>query len=156
MKVFFPFLAFGADHAGELLCSQLIKECVHKGQEYAKEVRDPGPIDYPSVVPFVVDHVKKGACGVLICGSGIGISMAANRYKGMRAALCHDVTSTRLARQHNNANILVLGARMIGETVALDCLDVFLTTEFQGGRHQGRIEAIDVLACSCPDFLRGV
>jgi ribose 5-phosphate isomerase B len=148
MKFFFPLLAFGADHAGELLCSQLIKECADKGQEYAKEVRDPGLIDYPSVVPFVVGHVRRGAGGVLICGSGIGMSMAANRYKGMRAALCHDVTSARLARQHNNANILVLGARIIGETVALDCLDVFFTTGFQGGRHQGRIEAIDVLACS--------
>jgi len=148
MKAFPYSLAFGADHAGEILCSHLITEFSLKGHTSYREKRDPGPIDYPSVVPFVVDHVRRGAGGVLICGSGIGISIAANRYKGIRAALCHDVTTARLARQHNNANILVLGARIIGQTVALDCLDVFLTTEFQGGRHQGRIEAIDVLACS--------
>ena len=148
MTMLFPYLAFGTDHGGESLCSSLIKECEHKDITYCQEARNPGPIDYPRVVPFVVDHVKKGAVGVLICGSGIGISMAANRYRGIRAALCHDVTTARLARQHNDANVLVLGARIIGQAVALDCLHVFLTTEFEGGRHQSRIEAIDEFADS--------
>lgn len=143
MKILFPYLAFGADHGGGSLCSSLIKECEHQEITCCQETREAGPIDYPRVVPFVVDHVKRGAGGILICGSGIGISMAANRYRGIRAALCHDVTTARLARQHNDANILVLGARIIGQAVALECLHVFLTTGFEGGRHQSRIDAIE-------------
>jgi ribose 5-phosphate isomerase B len=79
----------------------------------------------------------------VVCGTGIGISIAANRIAGIRAAVCHDVTSARLARQHNDANVLALGVRMIGSEVALDCLDAFVTTEFDGGeRHQRRIEKL--------------
>jgi len=77
--------------------------------------------------------------GVLVCGSGIGISMAANRHKHVRAALCHDHLTAKLSRQHNNANVLCLGGRTTGPDVAKDCLRVFLETEFEGGRHQNRV-----------------
>ena len=139
----FSYLAFGADHAGEVLCTELMQECATQGKKCDKEARDGECIDYPMAVPFVVERVKKGAVGVLVCGSGIGMSIAANRHQGIRAALCCDVTSARLARQHNDANVLVLGARVIGRLVALDCLRVFLSTAFEGGRHQARIESLD-------------
>ena len=84
--------------------------------------------------------------GVLVCGSGIGMCMTANRYQGVRAACCHDVTSVRYARLHNNANVLTLGERLVSYNVARICLDIFLTTEFEGGRHQRRIEGIDAKA----------
>ena len=82
--------------------------------------------------------------GVAICGSGIGISIAANRHEGIRAALCTDATMARLAREHNDANILVLGARIVGEAVARDCVEAFLKTEFEGGRHVARVQSIEL------------
>ena len=80
--------------------------------------------------------------GVLVCGSGIGMSIAANRHAGVRAALCHDGISARLSRQHNDANVLVLGGRLIGEETAKDCLRIFLNTPFEGGRHARRVEKL--------------
>ena len=80
--------------------------------------------------------------GVLVCGTGIGISIAANRFKKVRAALCMNSTMARLTRQHNNANVLALGERLIGTEVALDCFDVFMNTEFEGGRHQTRVDKL--------------
>jgi ribose 5-phosphate isomerase B len=85
----------------------------------------------------------KQARGLLICGSGIGISIAANRFKGIRAALCHNGLEAELARQHNDANIVVLGERITGSALAIDIVDRFLATDFEGGRHQRRIEKID-------------
>ncbi len=81
--------------------------------------------------------------GIIICGSGIGISIAANRHKGVRAALCANSTMARLARRHNDANVLALGARVTGAEVALDCVRAFLETDYEGGRHQARVESID-------------
>jgi ribose 5-phosphate isomerase B len=81
--------------------------------------------------------------GVIICGSGIGISIAANRHKGIRGALCTNATMARLARQHNDANVLALGSRITGRDVALDCVRVFLETPYEGGRHKARVEKID-------------
>ncbi|MDO4541669.1 MAG: RpiB/LacA/LacB family sugar-phosphate isomerase, partial [Bacillota bacterium] len=83
--------------------------------------------------------------GIVICGSGIGISIAANKVKGIRAALCSEELSARLCREHNDANVLAMGARLIGETMALSIVDVFLTTEFQGGRHQQRVDMLEAL-----------
>ena len=80
--------------------------------------------------------------GILICGSGIGMSIAVNRYEWVRAALVHDETSARLCREHNNANVIVLGERLIGELTAISCVDVFLNTGFAGGRHQRRVEKL--------------
>lgn len=84
--------------------------------------------------------------GIVICGSGIGISMAANRHKGVRAALCMNSTMARLAREHNDANVLALGARITGVAVALDCVEAFLNTPFAGGRHKERVETLETMS----------
>lgn len=84
----------------------------------------------------------KAERGIVICGSGIGISIAANRFKAVRAALCTDTTMAKLARQHGDANVLALGARVIGTQVAIDCVEAFLSTPFEGGRHAARVESL--------------
>ena len=103
------------------------------------------PVDYPDFAKKVVHEVlnKSVDFGVLICGTGIGMSMAANRYKGIRAGLCHNSLEARLTREHNDANILCMGARIIGKETALENLRVFSKTEFTGGRHLRRIEKLD-------------
>jgi len=101
-------------------------------------------VDYPDFAHAVAGALGSGKAdkGVLICGSGIGISMAANRHPDVRAALVHDALGARMCRQHNDANVIVFGGRMIGIEVARDCLEIFLKTEFEGGRHQRRIDKI--------------
>ena len=101
--------------------------------------------DYPLIAHQVARGVASGRFrrGILICGSGIGMSMVANRYKGVRAALCCDLYSARLSRLHNDANILAMGERVLGAGLALEILSTFLETEFEGGRHQARISQID-------------
>ncbi len=135
-------IAIASDHAGFELKGQLKQEL----QTLGYEALDLGPdsiasVDYPDFANRLADAIKTGkaARGVLICGTGIGISMAANRHRHIRAALVHDVTGARLTRQHNDANVLCVGARLIGADVAKDCLRVFLTTDFEGGRHQNRV-----------------
>jgi len=135
-------IAIASDHAGFDLKAVLAR--LLEGQGY--KVLDLGPleqekVDYPDSANALAEKIRNGeaARGVLICGSGIGISIAANRHPWIRAALCHDGLSARLARQHNDANVLVLGARLIGVEVALDCLDLFLKTPFDGGRHAPRV-----------------
>lgn len=98
-------------------------------------------VDYPDYGAALAGEIEKGSAekGVLICGSGIGISIAANRNPAVRAAVCHSGLTARLARQHNDANVLSLGARIVGLETALDCLNEFLTTEFEGGRHERRV-----------------
>ena len=99
-------------------------------------------MDYPDYSEAVANALGAGKAerGVIICGTGIGISIAANRHRHVRAALCHSETDARSARAHNNANVLALGARTMGIQLALDCLRVFLQTPFEGGRHQRRVE----------------
>lgn len=135
-------IAIASDHAGYDLKSLLKEELA--GLDY--EVLDlgthgPDSVDYPDFGHGLAQAIGEGRArrGVLVCGTGIGISIAANRHAGVRAALCHDETSARLARQHNDANVLALGARMIGTEVARNCLQVFLETDFEGGRHLGRV-----------------
>lgn len=101
----------------------------------------PESVDYPDFGHALGEAMASGQAerGILVCGTGIGISIAANRHPGVRAAVCHDDTSARLAREHNDANVLALGARLIGSEVAKDCLKTFLNTEFAGGRHQARV-----------------
>ncbi len=101
----------------------------------------PGSVDYPDYGTALAESIASGKAerGVAICGTGIGISIAVNRHPGVRAALCHDETSARLAREHNDANVLALGARLIGVEVAKGCLRAFLETEFAGGRHAARV-----------------
>jgi len=101
-------------------------------------------VDYPDIADRLVDALLSGDAskGILICGTGIGIGIAANRHPKIRAATCHDVTTARLARAHNDANVLCLGARIVGQDVALDCVNAFLETSFEGGRHQRRIDKL--------------
>ena len=101
-------------------------------------------VDYPDFGNKLADTIRDGKAGrgILICGSGIGISIAANRHAHIRCALVHDVTGARLCRQHNDANVLALGGRMIGEAVAKECVEAFLATAFEGGRHQKRIDKL--------------
>ena len=98
-------------------------------------------MDYPDYAAAAAEAVAAGRASraLLICGTGIGISIAANRHPQVRAALCHDAATARLAREHNDANVLALGARIVGEEVARDCVRVFFTTEYEGGRHARRI-----------------
>lgn len=138
-------LYFASDHAGIALKSALVA----LAKEQGCKVEDLGPdttdsVDYPDYAAKMADtmHSQPEAMGVLICGSGIGMSMAANRYSHLRAALCHHGLEARLTRQHNNANVLVLGARMIGADVAKECMLEFLKTEFEGGRHLRRVEKL--------------
>jgi ribose 5-phosphate isomerase B len=142
-------LVFSWDHAGYLLVeplTELAKELGYEALfmgEYNTE-----PVDYPDCAAGLVSTIRMGqaSLGVLICGSGIGMSMAANRYLGMRAAVCTSECEARTARAHNNANILCLGARVIGVEQAKACLRVFLTTPFAGQRHLLRVEKLDKLA----------
>ena len=140
-------IAFGADHAGYPLHTFLI--------EFAKassfEVIDCGAfdqssVDYPDYAKCVSQKILEKVVdfGVLICGTGIGMSISANRHKGIRAALCVTEYEAMMARQHNDANILCLGARVVGEGLAKQCLLAFLKSEFLGGRHQDRIQKIEI------------
>jgi ribose 5-phosphate isomerase B len=136
-------IAIASDHAGPDLKEVFRTELEARGYK----VLDLGThgaesVDYPDFGKAVGDAVASGQAerGVVICGTGIGISIAANRIPGIRAAVCHDVTSAKLAREHNDANVMALGVRLVGPEVALDCLDAFFTTEFSGGeRHVRRI-----------------
>jgi ribose 5-phosphate isomerase B len=135
-------IAIASDHAGFPLKSDLAEFL--RGQGF--EVLDLGTdgdasVDYPDFAIEMARALKDGkaARGVLVCGTGLGISMAANRYPWVRAALCHDVTTARLCREHNDANVIALGGRLLGVEVARDCLQTFLTTEFGGDRHARRV-----------------
>lgn len=135
-------IAIAGDHAGFELKGLLKQELLRLGHEPLDLGTDSGAsVDYPDFANRLADAIAKGAArrGVLICGTGIGISIAANRHRHIRAALCHDGLSARLSRLHNDANVLCLGARLTGVDVARDCLQVFLGTEFEGGRHQNRV-----------------
>jgi len=135
-------IAIASDHAGYDLKTILAEELGTMGYEVVDlgtDGRD--SVDYPDFAKTLIKAVIEGRadCGVLVCGTGIGISIAANRHPGIRAAVCHNETTARLARAHNDANVLALGARIVGIEVAKDCLKAFLTTDFAGGRHEGRV-----------------
>jgi len=135
-------IAVASDHAGFDL-KEILKRDL---QQAGHEVLDLGTnstqsVDYPDFGQAMADAIARGkaACGVLVCGTGIGISMAANRNPKVRAAVVHDVTSARLSREHNDANVVAFGQRLIGSEVAREALKVFLATKFEGGRHVGRV-----------------
>ena len=136
-----------SDHAGFNLKKILIEEL--QGEI---KFEDLGPfsensVDYPDYAKKLSKRIdlKNDLVGVLICGSGIGMSIVANRFKNVRAALCMDYKMSILARQHNNANILVLGSRLISEQEAIKCLLVFLKTNYEGGRHQARLDKFNLV-----------
>jgi ribose 5-phosphate isomerase B len=135
-------IAVAADHAGVALKSELASELDSLGFDVLDlGTNGPESVDYPDYANALAETMRQGKVkrGVLVCGSGIGVSIAANRHPGIRAALCHDAVTARLARLHNDANVLVLGARTIGLEVAKDCLRIFLNTAFEGGRHARRV-----------------
>ncbi|WP_323795713.1 ribose 5-phosphate isomerase B [Nisaea sp.] len=138
-------IVIGSDHAGYSLKQVLVAHLEEKGWRIVDVGTDgAASVDYPDFGAAVAHALKEGKAprGIVVCGTGIGISIAANRHDWIRAGLCHDITSARLCRLHNDANVLALGARLIGEEVAKDCVDVFLATEFEGGRHQRRVDKL--------------
>ena len=135
-------IAIACDHAGFDLKLALSKHLTGHGYDLLDlGTNNKEPVDYPDFAKSLASAVVDGKVtrGVLICGSGIGISIAANRYQEIRAALVHDTLGAKFSRQHNNANVIVFGGRMISHDVALDCLDIFLNTDFEGGRHARRV-----------------
>lgn len=138
-------IAVASDHAGYALKEALKAELVALGHDVLDLGTDgTNSVDYPDFGHAMGRAIENGQAqrGVLVCGAGIGISIAANRHAAVRAALCHDATTARLSRTHNDANVLALGARIVGSEVAIDCLKVFLATEFEGGRHESRVAKI--------------
>ncbi|WP_026882097.1 ribose 5-phosphate isomerase B [Clostridium akagii] len=138
-------IALGSDHAGLSLKMEIIKHL----EEKSLEIKDFGTYteescDYPDYAYAVASEVSKKNfdLGILVCGTGIGISIAANKVKGIRAAACSDTFSAHASREHNDANIIALGERVVGVGLALDIVDTFLNSKFQGDRHQRRIDKI--------------
>jgi ribose 5-phosphate isomerase B len=151
-------IAVGSDHAGFGLKQHLAEQLVHLGHEVVDlGTHSPEPVDYPDFGAAVGQSVASGESdlGICVCGTGIGISMAANKIPGVRAAVIHDVSSARLAREHNDANVICFGARLIGPEVAADSLGAFLESEFKRGRHLERIEKIAALESSAQHDLAG-
>lgn len=142
-------IAIAADHAGYAL-----KEAIKQVLAPVDQVEDLGTdsdasVDYPDFAAAVAGRVASGACerGILVCGTGIGMAMAANKFPGIRAATVWNLDTARLSREHNDANILTLGARVVPADQAASLVRVFLETPFAGGRHQRRVDKIDALGC---------
>ena len=134
----------GSDHGGFNLKNEILKHLANSEIEVIDfGCYSPESCDYPIIAKMVSEKVlEENAKGILVCGTGIGVSIAANRYKGIRASHCTDTFTARMTRMHNDSNILCLGERITGVGLALDIVDVWLRTEFEGGRHQKRIDMI--------------
>ena len=148
MKMKKKSLIIGCDHAAYQLKERVKAFVAQQGIE----VEDAGAhseisVDYPDFGTRVATAVASGkhAFGILICGTGLGMSMVANRFAGVRAALCNDLFAARMSRRHNDANILVMGGRVIGDVLALEIVKTWIDTPFEGGRHQARIDKFDRL-----------
>jgi ribose 5-phosphate isomerase B len=144
-------IALGADHAGVALKDEVKRLLDQRGVAYTDFGTNSGEsVDYPDFAARVATEVAAGRFdrGILVCGSGIGMAMAANRFTGIRAAAATDVTLARLSREHNNANVLTLGERTTPPDMARRIVDVFLDTPFAGGRHQRRVSKIEALGRS--------
>ncbi len=136
-------IAIGSDHGGFDFKQLIIDRLEKLGQDvvdvgcYSRE-----SVDYPEFADAVCAKVRSGECerGILICGTGIGMSIAANRHRDIRAALCHESYTARMSREHNNANVLCLGGRVLGVEIALEIVTTWVQTEFAGGRHQRRLD----------------
>ncbi len=136
-------IVIGSDHGGFELKNILVDFL--KQQNY--DVLDVGTyseesVDYPDIADALCAKITDGTCerGILVCGTGIGMNMCANKHKGIRAAQCHDTFSAKMTRQHNNANVLTMGGRVVGSELAKDIVTEFLTNEFMGGRHEARVD----------------
>ena len=136
-------VAIGCDHGGIDLKNNVISVLTELGHDVdVQGCNSTDSVDYPNFAKSVSTLVKDGKCdcGILICGTGIGMSMAANRIPGIRAALCNEMFSAKMSREHNDANILCLGARVIGPGLAAEIVKTWMTSDFAGGRHQRRID----------------
>ena len=140
-------IAIGCDHAGVEMKKAIIEELSKKGFEFKDMGTDGEPCDYPNMAEAVCGLITSGECekGILICGTGIGMSIAANKIQGIRAALCSDSFSTKFTRLHNDSNVMCMGARTLGPGLACELAEIFLTTGFEGGRHQRRVDLITAL-----------
>ncbi len=138
-------IGLGCDHAGYELKGYIIEYLEEKGIEYTDfGTNSTESVDYPEFGEKVAEAVKNGECdrGIICCGTGIGISISANKVPGIRCALCGDCYSARMSIEHNNANILAIGARVTGKDLALEIIDTWLKAEFQGGKHERRVNKI--------------
>lgn len=146
MQPLVSIVALAADHAGFALKEALKTHLAEEGVKVLDlGTHDEARVDYPDFAARLAEAVRAGQApmGIAICGTGIGISIALNRHKGIRGALCHDVTTARLARLHNDANVLCLGARTTGQGTAADIVDAFLSAAFEGGRHAERVTKLE-------------
>lgn len=137
-------IVIGCDHGGYELKESVKKHLEERNIAYIDCGCNGESCDYPVIAKAVASHIVSGQCecGLLFCGTGIGISMAANKVKGIRAACCSDYFSAKFTKMHNNANILSMGGRVLGPGLANEMVDVFLDTKYEGGRHQTRIDMI--------------
>jgi len=138
-------IAIGSDHAGFELKEKLKIKLEDLGYEtYDMGTFDKNPVDYPLIAYDVAKEVAAGNYdkGIIICGSGIGVAIAANKIPGVRAATCNDLYSAKMSRKHNDANILTMGGRVVGEDLAYEIAKTWLETEFEGGRHQRRVDLL--------------
>lgn len=141
-------IALAADHGGYELKNRIrahLEEAGYVCRDFGTD--SAASVDYPDYAHPLCEAVAAGEyeLGILVCGTGIGMSMAANKHRGIRAACCSDTYSARLTREHNDANVLCLGGRVVGEGLALDMVDLFVTTPFAGGRHQARVDKLNAL-----------
>ena len=138
-------IILASDHAGFKL-KELIKNFLYKKGNMITDLgtKNTNSVDYPDFAHLLAKKMnrEKNNIGILVCGSGVGMTMVANRHKNIRAALCYNRKSTKLSRMHNNANVIALGSRLTKKNIALKCVDVFLNTNFEGGRHLRRIKKI--------------
>ena len=138
-------IILASEHAGFKLKEEIKKFLIKKkGKVLDLGTKNTNSVDYPDYAHLLSKKMmkSKNQFGILICGSGIGMSMAANKHKNIRAALCYNIKSTKLSRSHNNANVMTLGSRLIKKKVALQCVNTFLKTDFDGGRHIRRVKKI--------------
>ena len=141
-------LVIGCDHAAPDLKAIVRDHLIERGFDVVDVgTHTTDSCNYPDYAHALCSKIQSGECelGILICGTGIGMSMAANKHKGIRAACCSDTFSARLTRLHNDANVLCFGARVVGQGLALDLADVFVDTEFEGGKHKTRIDMFAAL-----------
>ena len=144
-KIKLKKVVLASDHAGFKLKEEIKKFLIKKRRKVLDlGTKNTSSVDYPDYAHLLSKKMNKAEnqFGILICGSGAGMSMTANKHKNIRAALCYDTKSTKLSRLHNNANVMTLGARLIKKNVALKCINTFLKTNFDGGRHLRRIKKI--------------
>lgn len=141
-------ITVGCDHAGLNLKKIVISHLQERGYEVLDVgTHTPDSCDYPAIAHALCKNIQNGVSelGILVCGTGIGMSMAANKHRGIRAAACSDTFSARLTRVHNDANVLCFGERVVGMGLALDLVDAFIDAEFEGGKHQRRVDMITAI-----------